>query len=355
MSGFLGMFAYGGAAAPIPPSDYVGMGGSTVAQRLAVYKWTDASGFGSKYTIPSIPAEIHEVSFVTDNSLFAASSWVSPYIAVWAWSSSGFGTQYSSPSSPLNPSAGGISGFNWTKSVDAMLLTNVSPTVAPQAWAWSGGFGSKYSNGSSISTSSARGTAISSDSAYFAAGLFGSPGIALYPWASGFGTRFANPSSLPAGNVAPEGAISFNPTNNNLAVGTSSSPYIFVYPVTSSGFGTKYSDPSTLPSSSINGLRYSPDGKAIATVTSGSPYVSVWAWSSGFGSKYSDPATLPPVSTYTVDFSNNSASIITGRKTSSPFVTAYPWSSTSGFGTKYSDPASAPGITASVAFSNQSK
>lgn len=353
MSGFLGMFAYGGAA-PIPPSDYVGMGGATSAQRLAVYEWTDASGFGSKYTIPSIPAEIHQVSFVTNNSLFAASSWVAPYIAVWAWSSSGFGTQYSSPSSALNPSTGGMSGFNWTKSVDAMLAINNNPLIAPQAWAWSNGFGTKYSNGSSIS-SNANGTAISYDNAYFATGLFGSPGIALYPWSAGFGTRFANPSSLPSGNVSAEGGISFNSINNDLAVGTSASPYVFVYPVTSSGFGSKYANPSTLPSSSTNGLRYSPDGQTIATVNSGSPYVNAWAWSGGFGTKYSNPATLPPASTYCVDFSNNSSSIITGRKTLTPFVTAYSWSTASGFGTQYSDPASAPGAVASVAFSNQSK
>lgn len=353
MSGFLGMFTYGGAATV--PSEYVAMGGFTPAQRLAVYQWTDALGFGTKYSIPSIPSELHEVSFVPDNSSFAASSWVAPYIAVWRWSSAGFGTQYGNPGSPLNPSAGGISGFNWTKNVDAMLVTNVSPTVAPQAWAWNNGFGSKYANGSSISTISARGTAISSDSAYFAAGLFGSPGIALYPWASGFGTRFSNPTSLPVGNVGAEGTISFNPITNDLAVGTASSPYIFVYPISSSGFGTKYADPSSLPSSAMNGLRYSSDGTAIATVNTGSPYVNAWAWSGGFGTKYSNPSTLPPADTYAVDFSSTSDSIITGRKTSSPFVTAYTWSGASGFGTKYSDPASAPGTTSTVAFSNQSR
>jgi len=355
MSGFLGMFSYGGAATPVAPSDYVSMGGATVAQRIAVYKWTDATGFGTKYSIPSLPAQINQVSFVPDNATFSGSSWVSPYIAVWQWSSAGFGTQYASPSSPLSPSNIGISNFNWTSNVDAFLTINVSSPVTPQAWAWSSGFGSKYSNGAALSTTSSRGTDLSSDDSYFAIGSFGSPGISLYPWASGFGTRFANPSSLPVGNLAAQGGVSFNPVTNDLAVGTGSTPYIFVYPISSSGFGTKYANPSTLPTSSINGVRHSPDGQAVASVNSSSPFVNAWAWSGGFGTKYSNPGTLPPVDTESLDFSSNSSSIITGRKTNTPFVTAYTWSSSSGFGTKYSDPSSAPGSSYTVAFSNQSR
>ena len=80
--------------------------------------------------------------------------------------------------------------------------------------------------------------------------------ITAYPWTSGtgFGTKYSDPSTLPAGDG---GGVAFSPDGADLAVAHSTSPYISVYPW-SSGFGTKYSDPSTLPTSNGYGVAFSP-------------------------------------------------------------------------------------------------
>ena len=81
-----------------------------------------------------------------------------------------------------------------------------------------------------------------------------SPYISVYPWSSGFGTKYSNPSTLPTGNGR---GVAFSPDGADIAVAHDTSPYISVYPW-SSGFGTKYSDPSTLPTGSGRGVAFSP-------------------------------------------------------------------------------------------------
>ncbi len=123
---------------------------------------------------------------------------------------------------------------------------------------------------------------------------YSDPCISVYPWTSGtgFGTKYSDPSSLPAANSY--GSI-FSPDGANIACTTQYSPYVTAYPW-SSGFGTKYSDPSTLPAGYMyDGIAFTPDGADLATCHAGSPYLSVYPWTSGtgFGTKYSNPSTLP--------------------------------------------------------------
>ena len=82
----------------------------------------------------------------------------------------------------------------------------------------------------------------------------GSPYITAYPWSSGFGSKYSNPSTLPTGTGL---GVAFSPDGNDIAVGHSGSPYITAYPW-SSGFGSKYSNPSTLPASTGNDVAFSP-------------------------------------------------------------------------------------------------
>ena len=80
------------------------------------------------------------------------------------------------------------------------------------------------------------------------------PYVNVYPWNSGFGTKYSNPSTLPAGNAY---GVAFSPDGADLAVAHYNSPYISVYPW-SSGFGTKYADPSTLPTGNGWKIAFSP-------------------------------------------------------------------------------------------------
>ena len=74
------------------------------------------------------------------------------------------------------------------------------------------------------------------------------PYISVYPWDSGFGTKYSDPSTLPTATSVGRG-VAFTPDGADIAVThwDDSSywlPSISVYRW-SSGFGTKYSNPST--------------------------------------------------------------------------------------------------------------
>jgi len=367
MSGFLGMmFTGGGGSTPaVTPSAYIAYGGATTSKRITVYPWNSTSGFGTAFTTPSVTAEVHEVSFVTDNSNISASTWVAPYLNVWQWSGLGFGTKYADPASQLNPASNGPTGYTWTNNLNAILTVNNNVPSYPQAWAWStaSGFGSKYANGSLLTSGNTpRGITLNADSSQVAFQIFSSggtpgnpaaPAIALYPWSGGFGTRYASPSSLPAGYPLGEIAISFNKVTNDLICGTNTAPFLYAYPVTSAGFGTKYSNPSVALSTAVNSLKFSGDGATIATVNLGSPTVNAYQWGAGFGTKYANPVSAPAYA-FSMDWSSTSNAIATGQKNANPYTAVFAWTS-GGFGAKYSDPGTFPGTASYVSFANQSR
>jgi hypothetical protein len=348
MSGFLGMFAYGGAT-PTTPSEYVAYtGGSLASQQTGVYPWSSASGFGTIYSTPAALRSnlIQQISFVKDNSLVSTTLSTSPYLYAFPWSASGFGTQYSNPSSAMSPT-GTPAGFTWTNAIDAVITANQPSVSYPQAWAWSAGFGTKYSNGSAINASgSAYGVSLNSDNTLVAFNFNTSPYVALYPWssASGFGTRYSNPATTYTG-AAIRQTISFNATTNDLALGSATNPYVSAYAVSSSGFGSKYSNP---PADGFvkNSLRFSPDGAYLATATTAGTALFVYSWSSGFGSVIYSPVTSSAV---TVDWSSTGTEI---GKNGNP-INVWPWSA--GFGTQYTNSAPILSPPQCVSFSNQSR
>ena len=87
-----------------------------------------------------------------------------------------------------------------------------------------------------------------------AVGHDNSPYVSVYPWDAGFGTKYSNPSTLPTGIGY---GVAFSPDGTVLAVAHGTSPYISVYSW-DAGFGTKYSDPSTLPTGIGMGVAFSP-------------------------------------------------------------------------------------------------
>jgi len=361
MSGFLGMFTYGGAATV--PSEYIAYSTSIVGRRVSAYPWSDSTGFGTIYSttasINTLTNEASRLSFTKDNSLFSFSNTTSPYVHVWPWSSSGFGTKYANPTSALSPTGAGTAGHTWTPATDAFLTINIaSPNSAPQAWVWSGGFGTKYANGANVAGLGA-GISINAAGTQVVVSHAGSPYISMYPWASGFGTKYSNPATLPtgaptSGTGPPNGVnVGFNPISNDVAIGHSVSPFITTYPVTGAGFGTKYADPSSLPVGTTDSLKFASTGTLLGAGSATSPFITVWNWSSGFGSKYSNPTTLPTTATTSMDWSSTADSIVTAGNATTPYTSVYPWSG--GFGTKYSDPGTLPNLALAVSFSNQSR
>jgi len=358
MSGFLGMFTFGGPPPPVVPSIYIAYGGPTLGQRISVYNWNSTTGFGSIFTAPTVSNPVNQISFVTDNSNISASCTTSPFFLVWAWSGSGFGTQYSNAGSPLSPSAFGPAGFTWTKNVDAILTSNALNPSFPQAWAWSqaSGFGSKYSNGPALNSAGfSTGVTLNGDSTQVAFSQGATPVISLFPWSSvtGFGTKYANPASLPPFGNNLE-SISFNPVTNDVAIGSTATPFIAAYPVTSSGFGTKYSNPSSPVAGPAFGIRFSPAGTELAVGNNSTPNsLKVYQWSSGFGSLYSSPSILQVVQS--VDWSSTGTEIAAAIPSTPPYTRAYPWTSAGGFGSAYASPSTLLGVANSVAFSDKSR
>jgi hypothetical protein len=172
------------------------------------------------------------------------------------------------------------------------------------------------------------------------------PYVALYPWssASGFGTRYADPATSYNGSAIKQN-ISFNKVTNDLAVGSSTNPYVSAYAVSSSGFGSKYANP-VADGFIKNSITFNQDGTYLATGTGAGTPIFVYPWSSGFGTKIFSPTSNTAV---TVDWSSTGTEI---AKSGGP-INAWPWSA--GFGTQYANPSTVASIPACVSFSNQSR
>ena len=83
------------------------------------------------------------------------------------------------------------------------------------------------------------------------------PYITAYPWSgAGFGTKFSDPTTLPTGVGR---GVSFSADGSAVAVAHSTTPYITAYPLSGAGFGTKFSDPTTLPTDTVYGVSFSPN------------------------------------------------------------------------------------------------
>jgi hypothetical protein len=260
----------------------------------------------------------------------------SPYIVAYSWSNTtGFGSKYSNPST-LPPFAVNYLAINKENSKIIFIANN---TVRFYNWSNSSGFGSYSSPGNILGPVSDLTIAPNSSAIAVADGA--SPFIHGYQWSNstGLGTKSSNPSTLPTG--AGNGCA-FSGDSSYVAVAHNVSPFISVYPWSASGFGTKVANPSTLPTGGPSTLGmtacvFTSTNDALLMSNYGSPYIQAYAWSGGFGTKYSNPSTLPTGSSYAITM-NNANSAVAVTMDSSPYIHVYAWSSGSGFGTKYSNP-----------------
>jgi hypothetical protein len=119
-----------------------------VAVNIA-YAFNTTTGWGSKYANPSTSGYSFTVSDGTEwapdqKAIATTGRNGSPYLAVWAWTNaSGYGTKYADPSTTANASGGSV--FFSPGGTVIGLSSGGSP--APMTWAFSTttGFGTKYS------------------------------------------------------------------------------------------------------------------------------------------------------------------------------------------------------------------
>lgn len=217
------------------------------------------------------------------------------------------------------------------------------------------GFGTQYSAPSTLPTGNTNSCKFTPDKSKLIVAHFTSPYVTAYPWSnsSGFGTKYSNPSTLPSGTGY---SVAVNSNSDRVLLASDNSPYLHAYQISSSGWGTKFSNPSTLPAGRCFEVAFAGQGGAvIAAMYGASPYKIAYSWSdsSGFGSKYTDPSATAGA-TVGCDGSPD-GNHVAFTHIGDPVVSAYPWSNSSGFGTKHSNPSTIPNsIAYDVAFSPDS-
>lgn len=161
------------------------------------WAWS-GSGWGSKYTATTFTGtECRSIRFNTAGNVLGVMANPSPFIHAFAWTNAnGFGTKFSDPSTALESDGNGI----FFHPDDDAVICGQSSHDLLNAYAWdnSSGFGTKYSAPSGV-PGSARRVVFSPDGRYVFMNHNSSPYISCWEWDSstGFGSKLANPATLP--------------------------------------------------------------------------------------------------------------------------------------------------------------
>lgn len=239
---------------------------SLSTEYLMAYAWSDATGFGTKYSAPGVQPST-EPSRITFNH--AGTSFMTDTGRGYPWTSaSGFGTRYSNPATTLS---GGFTLSVCFSNADDVLFfgTRISGggnTVYLEAYQWSSsGYGTKYTNVtltntnnnfSDIKMSPYGGKLLTAnDASSGAAGDMRPVGYVTWDNTTGFGGSF----TYPATRSGEKGSrIAFSYSGSAVAIALQNSPYLVAYRWSSSGFGSIYSNPSSLPAGGANDVTFVP-------------------------------------------------------------------------------------------------
>ena len=339
-SGAISMNDLRGKSAGYKYIAYAFYGSYTGNPRIAMYPWSNATGFGVRFanqaTIPSnLAHSIDTYGSSSGDMMYGGAA--SDEIQTFAWSSSGIGTRYALPSVSA---VSAVMEARWSPNGQAIVGANYinSPYIIGYAYTQGTGFGTKYSDPGTLPSGSQYSVSWKDNSIVCVSGLTGASSLNVYDWSSGFGTRYANPSTAAASTYS----MRFYTGNGmNVLVGSrTGTPYTQAYNFFG-GFGSKYSNPATAPGGVANYCSFSEDGAYVAIAHDGFPYVTVYPWSSsGFGTKYTNPSTDIGGGGQSVGFQKG-ASVIGMTMDAGEFIAAYQWSS-SGFGTRYAKYTTSP-------------
>ncbi len=349
----------GSTSLAVPLTMYLAVGRGS---GITVYPW-DVSGFGTAFPDGDDFSRVElarDVTFAPDGTVLATAHGGSPYETAWAWSPSGFGARYSDASTSYIDIPG-PRGVVFSPSQSAIIFANGGDFAADRlrAWAWSSsGFGAQYTNPdiSALGNLNAvafspDGTAValahdsapyltvfawddvtgfgdaygapadaipdsvncvefSSDGAMIFVGHYADPGLTAYDWnpTTGFGSQYQ-----PSAGELPGGCfkLAVTPGGRRLAVALGSdgtTPSFGGINFTEFGFGS-FGPPSAPPEGFATDVAISPDGQYVACSHDTEPYVSVWSWSQedGFLTKYSAPTDLPPTPGWSIAFGQGEA------------------------------------------------
>jgi hypothetical protein len=158
-----------------------------------------SSGFGSKYADPATTpgGATYGTAWTPNDNAILWTSGTSPYVYAYPWSS-GYGTKYSNPASAMSGLPGRVSNFNYAGSA---WVGSGNSTDIINAYAWSSGFGTKYSAPAGLPVSRGENAYFTpDDAAVIWSGQSNGTESNLLAWAwtngSGFGTKYSDPPSL---------------------------------------------------------------------------------------------------------------------------------------------------------------
>jgi hypothetical protein len=309
------------------------------APGVAVYPWT-SSGYGAKFTNPAAGGSALALS-ATKGAIAIGSR--NPLAHAWPFSASGFGTKYTNPASLAVDT--NVRGMNFNPSGSALAIgRDTTPFIMAFNWS-SSGFGSQFSNPSVLPGGVPYEVKFHPNgNTLFVGTSAASNQASAYQWSSsGFGTRFTSPTVWGTNNRINR--ISFNPSGSVVGTLAVNAPILGANAWSdTTGWGTRYTNPTTMPGGIDGGLSWDPDGDAIVVSFYSSPYLRAYNWSdsTGFGTAISIP-TVNPVNSnsYASSFLSDGSAIAIGS-ISTPFVRTYSWSA-SGFGTQFANPSTLPG------------
>tara|TARA_R100000406_G_C3114962_1_gene125303 strand:- start:655 stop:1710 length:1056 start_codon:yes stop_codon:yes gene_type:complete len=235
-----------------PDGTVIAFGANSSDGSVYAYAWS-SSGFGSKYTgIPTSTSTISTVSAIRwsndGNYILIGGNPKQAYgtrLEAYAWSNStGFGTRYTPGTNPDDT----VTSIHFHPDGDYVVVGQRGATTFCRTYPWS----SSSQFGNNITAPAGKWNDDVQQVQFTAAGndvAFGgaaSPYVAVWPWTgSGYGTKYSNPSSLPSGFVY---GLGIAPDDSAVAVGSTFGDKMQGYPFTSgTGLGTKYANPATLP------------------------------------------------------------------------------------------------------------
>jgi hypothetical protein len=256
----------------------------TSSPLLEAHKFDPIRGFLSVYATPlsvsgaTGPANSRGPAFSPDGTVLFAPSGNSPRIMAWAWDRAiGFGSQYSNPSTL--PGASAIrASCTVSPSGDAIVSTN-----APlNSWPWSdvAGFGNRHPL-PSPATGGGLYLAFSPSGSAILALYDGASDVIAYQWddVAGAGAVIGGP---PSPGIGFPRSVSFVPSGAAVMLVGDSARGAYEWD-DATGIGAKYADPAGNPLYSI--ARFSPSGNMVAV--SDGVIIRVFGWddATGFGAE----------------------------------------------------------------------
>jgi len=178
----------------------------------------------------------------------------------------------------------------------------------------------KVTDPATLPSTRARGLDFSYSNVYLAVGTLSSPYVYIYKRSIGSAvfTKLANPSTLPTGEGT---GISFSGDSTYLAVAHKTSPYVTIYKRSGDTF-TKLANPATLPTNHGYGVSFSGDDTYLAVSHAITPYVTIYKRSGDTFTKLANPSSLPTSHALGVSFSSDSTYLAVAHQ-ASPYVTIY--------------------------------